>query len=337
MDRFTVRLSSAHKPSGNTKPLVFKNPILTASGTFGYGVEFANYGDLTHLGGIVVKGLSLKPRPGNPLPRVAETPCGMLNAVGLQNDGVESFLKNKLPRLPWHETPVIANLYATSPAEFAELAGILAAEEGIAVNISCPNVKNGGVLFGQDPALAAEVTEAVKKHAGNLPVIVKLSPNVTDITAIAKAAEQAGADAISCINTITKSMGAADFLLGVCESWMTPALFLSVAFIAGSVISFFTGSSWGTFAICIPIAVPMAYSFTGGQLGTLVYAAVGAVVSGGLFGDHCSPVSDTTVLSSLGAACDHIDHVRTQLPYALLAAAVSMILWVVVAMVGGAA
>jgi len=140
-----------------------------------------------------------------------------------------------------------------------------------------------------------------------------------------------------CINTITKSMGAADFLLGVCESWMTPALFLSVAFIAGAVISFFTGSSWGTFAICIPIAVPMAYSFTGGQLGTLVYAAVGAVVSGGLFGDHCSPVSDTTVLSSLGAACDHIDHVRTQLPYALLAAAVSMILWVVVAMVGGAA
>lgn len=123
MDRFTVRLSSSHKPSGNTKPLVFKNPILTASGTFGYGVEFANYGDLTHLGGIVVKGLSLKPRPGNPLPRVAETPCGMLNAVGLQNDGVESFLKNKLPRLPWHETPVIANLYATSPAEFAELAG----------------------------------------------------------------------------------------------------------------------------------------------------------------------------------------------------------------------
>ena len=140
-----------------------------------------------------------------------------------------------------------------------------------------------------------------------------------------------------CINTITKSMGAADFLLGVCESWMTPALFLSVTFIAGAVISFFTGSSWGTFAICIPIAVPMAYSFTGGQLGTLVYAAVGAVVSGGLFGDHCSPVSDTSVLSSLGAACDHIDHVRTQLPYALLAAAVSIILWVVVALVGGAA
>lgn len=139
-----------------------------------------------------------------------------------------------------------------------------------------------------------------------------------------------------CINTITKSMGAADFLLGVCESWMTPALFLSVAFIAGSVISFFTGSSWGTFAICIPIAVPMAYSFTGGQLGTLVYAAVGAVVSGGLFGDHCSPFPTPRCSPLWAAACDHIDHVRTQLPYALLAAAVSIILWIVVALVGGA-
>ena len=205
MDRFTVRLSSSHKPSGNTKPLVFKNPILTASGTFGYGVEFANYGDLTHLGGIVVKGLSLKPRPGNPLPRVAETPCGMLNAVGLQNDGVESFLKNKLPRLPWHETPVIANLYATSPAEFAELAGILAAEEGIAgleVNISCPNVKQGGVQFGTTTEGVYGITAEVRKHCKK-PLMVKLSPNVTDISEMAVAAESAGADAISMINTLT--------------------------------------------------------------------------------------------------------------------------------------
>ena len=155
MERFTVRLTAAHKPAGG-KPLVFKNPVLTASGTFGYGMEFAPYGDLTHLGGIVVKGLSLRPRPGNPLPRVAETPCGMLNAVGLQNDGVESFLKNKLPRLPWHETPIIANLYATSPDEFGELAAILAAEEGIAgleVNISCPNVKNGASSSGRTRSL----------------------------------------------------------------------------------------------------------------------------------------------------------------------------------------
>lgn len=204
MDRYAVRLSSPHRHSG-AKHLTLKNPVLTASGTFGYGVEFSYYGDLAKLGGIVVKGLSLKPRDGNPLPRVAETPCGMLNSVGLQNDGVESFIKSKLPRLPWRETPIIANLYATSPEEFGELAGILAAEEGISgleVNISCPNVKSGGVLFGQDPHLAAEVTEAVKTKAGHLPVIVKLSPNVTDITLIARAVEDAGADVISCINTL---------------------------------------------------------------------------------------------------------------------------------------
>ncbi|MEG1577942.1 MAG: Na+/H+ antiporter NhaC family protein [Oscillospiraceae bacterium] len=137
-----------------------------------------------------------------------------------------------------------------------------------------------------------------------------------------------------CINVITKSMGAADFIMDITSSWMTPVLFISATFVVGALISFFTGSSWGTYAICIPLAVPMAYAFTGNELGTLVYAAVGAVVSGGLFGDHCSPVSDTTVLSSLGAACDHMDHVRTQLPFALLAGGISMILWIIVALVG---
>ncbi|MEG2171650.1 MAG: dihydroorotate dehydrogenase [Desulfovibrionaceae bacterium] len=186
--------------------LIFKNPVLTASGTFGYGEEFTPYGDLTALGGIVVKGLSLKPRAGNPCPRIAETAAGMLNAVGLQNDGVEAFIRHKLPRLPWSEVPIIANLYATSPDEFAELAGILAAEEGVAaleVNISCPNVKEGGILFGQDPKLAAQVTAAVCKAAGNTPVMVKLSPNVTDIVAVAQAVEDAGAHALSCINTLS--------------------------------------------------------------------------------------------------------------------------------------
>lgn len=190
----------------STPHLVFKNPILTASGTFGYGEEFAPYGDLTTLGGIVVKGLSLKPRAGNPTPRVAETAAGMLNAVGLQNDGVEAFIRHKLPRLPWSEVPIIANLYATSPEEFSELARILAAEEGVAaleVNISCPNVKEGGILFGQDPKLAAQVTEAACKAAGNKPVIVKLSPNVTDIVHMAKAIEGAGAHALACINTLS--------------------------------------------------------------------------------------------------------------------------------------
>ncbi len=187
-------------------PLNLRNPIMTASGTFGYGAEFAPYGDLTTLGGIVVKGLSLKPRLGNPMPRVAETPCGMINAVGLQNDGVECFIKEKLPKLPWQELPIVANIYACDAAEFGELAAILAAEEGVAaleVNISCPNVKEGGIIFGQDPRQAALVTQAVKMNAKSKPVIVKLSPNVTDIVGMARAVEDAGADIISCINTLS--------------------------------------------------------------------------------------------------------------------------------------
>ena len=139
--------------------------------------------------------------------------------------------------------------------------------------------------------------------------------------------------ALKLCSNYSNSMGAADFIINSTESWMTPVMFLAVTFIIGALMSFFTGSSWGTFAICIPLAVPMAYSFTGGELGTLVYTAIGAVVSGGLFGDHCSPVSDTTVLSSLGAACDHIDHVRTQVPYAILAATISVIGWIIVALV----
>ena len=138
-----------------------------------------------------------------------------------------------------------------------------------------------------------------------------------------------------CINEVTTSLGAADFILGITSGWMTPVMFVAVTFIVGAVISFFTGTSWGTYAILIPIAVPMAYSYTGGQVGTLLYAAVGAVVSGGLFGDHCSPVSDTTVLSSLGAGSDHIDHVRTQLPFALSAAGLAVVLWIISAAVAG--
>lgn len=185
--------------------LELKNPIITASGTFGYGLEFMRYGDLSALGGICLKGISLQPRLGNPMPRIAETPSGMLNAIGLQNVGVEKFLKEKLPYIPAGVT-LIANLYAQSTEDFGELAAIFAAEEKIAaleVNISCPNVKEGGVQFGQDPAMAAQVTEAVKKRAGNKPVMVKLSPNVTDVTVIARAAEAAGADMLSLINTLS--------------------------------------------------------------------------------------------------------------------------------------
>ena len=204
MNQHSMDLSVTLK--GPTQSLHLKNPVLTASGTFGYGMEFAPYGDLTSLGGIIVKGLSLLPRDGNPCPRIVETTAGMLNAVGLQNDGVEAFCKEKLPRLPWQHLPVIANLYATSPAEFGELAARLDAEAGVAaleVNVSCPNVKSGGILFGQDPGLAAAVTRAVRDAAPNKPLIIKLSPNVTDIALMARSVQDAGADMISCINTLS--------------------------------------------------------------------------------------------------------------------------------------
>ena len=184
-----------------------ENPIIPASGTFGYGQEFAQLYDINMLGTFSFKGTTRAPRFGNPTPRIAEYAGGLLNAVGLQNPGVDAVIAHELPELKkvFHK-PVMANVSGFSVEEYAEVCARLDAQPQVGwleVNISCPNVKNGGVLFGQDPALAAEVTQAVKKHAGNLPVIVKLSPNVTDITAIAKAAEQAGADAISCINTIT--------------------------------------------------------------------------------------------------------------------------------------
>lgn len=185
--------------------LDLKNPIMTASGTFGYGLEYASFGKLEDLGAIVVKGLSLKPRAGNTMPRIAETPCGMLNAIGLQNIGVERFLEEKLPALPHDTTPVIANLYACDAAEFGELAAALAADErmgALEVNVSCPNVAAGGQAFGQDPKQAAAVTRAVKDAAGDKPVMVKLSPNVADITTVAKAVADAGADMLTCINTL---------------------------------------------------------------------------------------------------------------------------------------
>ena len=186
--------------------LELSNPVLTASGTFGYGLEFTPYGDLAKLGGLVVKGLSLHPREGNPPPRIVETSCGLLNAIGLQNIGAESFVREKLPHLPWGETRIIANLYAHSIEEFAQLAGLLAREEGIAaleVNVSCPNVAQGGLAFGQDPVQAASVCRAVKEASRSKPVMVKLTPNVTDVRAVAAAVQDAGADAVSLINTLS--------------------------------------------------------------------------------------------------------------------------------------
>lgn len=190
---------------GQTRDLRLKNPVIAASGTFGSGLEYQPFGDLANLGGISVKGLSLSPRPGNAMPRIAETACGMLNAIGLQNDGVESFLASKLPLLPWRDTAIIANLYATSAEDFGRLAARLDSEEGIAaleLNVSCPNVKSGGAAFGSDPRMAAAVTRSARENAPHKHLMVKLSPNVTDIAQIAKSVEDAGADSVSCINTL---------------------------------------------------------------------------------------------------------------------------------------
>jgi len=186
-------------------PLELKNPVLTASGTFGYGQEFSPLIDLNKLGGIVVKGISLKPREGNPPPRIVETPCGMLNAIGLANPGIEAFINEKLPRLRELNTAVIVNIYGHTVDEYGSVAAGLKGVEGIAaieVNISCPNVEHGGMAFGVDPDISARVTERVLEESDK-PVIVKLSPNVTDIKSVARAVEKAGAHALSLINTLT--------------------------------------------------------------------------------------------------------------------------------------
>lgn len=180
------------------------NPVMTASGTFGYAEEFEQLLHLDRLGAVIVKGISLHPRPGNPPPRIVETSCGMLNAIGLENVGVDRFITEKNDYLSSLGCPVIVNILGDSLEEYEEITRRLAGVSSVAaieVNISCPNVKKGGVAFGTDPKMAAAVTRAVKKQA-QVPVIVKLSPNVTDITRIAAAVEDAGADAVSLINTL---------------------------------------------------------------------------------------------------------------------------------------
>lgn len=187
----------------NVAGIEMKNPVTTASGTFGFGEEYAPYVELSKLGALVVKGTTLYPRQGNPPPRIAETPCGILNAIGLQNPGVEVVVGEILPRLKDAGVPVIVNISGDTPGDYGLLARKLdgSGAAGIEVNISCPNVKRGGMQFGSDPASAAEVTRAVKANTG-LPVIVKLSPNVTDIVAVAASVARAGADALSMINTL---------------------------------------------------------------------------------------------------------------------------------------
>ena len=182
-----------------------KNPVMPASGTFGYGEEYAPYLDLNRLGAVVTKGLSLKSKAGNDTPRICETVSGMLNAIGLQNVGVEAFIEHKMPFLEQFNSPVIVNFFGNTQNEYGEVAARLNDVPGVAaleMNISCPNVKHGGIVFGTDPEAAFSVVSLVRKRTSK-PLIVKLTPNVTDIRIMAKAAEDAGADALSLINTLT--------------------------------------------------------------------------------------------------------------------------------------
>ncbi|CUH93298.1 Dihydroorotate dehydrogenase B (NAD(+)), catalytic subunit [Herbinix luporum] len=188
----------------NIGGITFKNPVTTASGTFGSGMEYRDYVDLSRLGAVTTKGVSLKPWPGNPTPRVAETYGGMLNAIGLQNPGIDVFIERDLPFLRSYDTKIIVNVVGKTPEEYCEVVERLSDcdVDMLEINISCPNVKEGGIAFGQDPGRVEAITSQVKRYAKK-PIIIKLSPNVTDIAETAKAAEAGGADALSLINTLT--------------------------------------------------------------------------------------------------------------------------------------
>ncbi len=188
----------------NLAGVELKNPVMTASGTFGSGEEYSELVDLNHLGAVVTKGVANVPWPGNPTPRIAETYGGMINAIGLQNPGMEVFIKRDIPFLKQFDTRIIVNVCGKTTEDYIEVVERLTDEpvDMLEINISCPNVKEGGIAFGQDPKAVEAITKEVKKHAKQ-PVIMKLSPNVTDITVMAKAAEAGGADVLSLINTLT--------------------------------------------------------------------------------------------------------------------------------------
>lgn len=190
--------------SVNIAGVELKNPVMTASGTFGSGAEYSEFVDLNKLGAVVTKGVANIPWAGNPTPRIAEVYGGMLNAIGLQNPGIDVFCERDIPFLKKYDTKIIVNVCGKSTEDYCEVVERLASEpvDLLEINISCPNVKEGGIAFGQDPKAVEDITKAVKKYAKQ-PVIMKLSPNVTDITVMAKAAEAGGADALSLINTLT--------------------------------------------------------------------------------------------------------------------------------------
>ena len=192
------------KTSVNLAGVELKNPVMTASGTFGSGAEYSEFVDLKELGAVVTKGVANVPWPGNPTPRIAEVYGGMLNAIGLQNPGIDVFCERDIPFLKQFDTKIVVNVCGRTPEDYCEVVERLTSEpvDLLEINISCPNVKEGGIAFGQDPKAVEAITREVKKYAKQ-PIIMKLSPNVTDITEMAKAAEAGGADAVSLINTLT--------------------------------------------------------------------------------------------------------------------------------------
>ena len=273
-----------------------KNPITMASGTFGFGRECGEFFDISRLGGISVKGLTPLPRNGNPSPRIAETPLGMLNSVGLQNPGVDAFIARELPWLKTQGLTIIANISGNTPEEYGEMCDKLSAAgvDMIEVNISCPNVKAGGLAYGTKPEMAAEVTEIAKRHA-TVPIMVKLSPNVTDITEIARAVEGAGADAISLINTIRGMV--------IDVNTRRPVLKMNTGGLSGpAILPVAVRMVWEVAsAVKVPI-LGMGGISTGADAAQMLLAGATAVAVGAAtFSDPYAPLR---ILEELEAICD---------------------------------
>ena len=275
----------------------FKNPVLVASGTFGFGREYGEFFDLSELGGICCKGLTLHPREGNPPPRIAETPMGMLNSVGLQNPGVDAFIAHELPFMRQFDTRIIANISGNTPEEYGIMCEKLSAAgvDLIEVNISCPNVKAGGLAYGTRPELAAEVTQAAKRRAGKVPVMVKLSPNVTDVTEIARAVEAAGADALSLINTLRG--------MRIDVNTRRPILRMNTGGLSGpAILPVAVRMVWEVSgAVKLPI-LGMGGVSTGADAAQLMLAGASAVAVGAAcFADPLAPVRVRDELAELAA------------------------------------
>jgi len=276
--------------------VTLKNPVAVASGTFGFGREYGHFFDLSRLGAICCKGLTLHPRKGNPPPRIAETPMGILNSVGLQNPGVDAFIEHELPFLRQYDVKIIANISGNTPEEYGVMCEKLSAAgvDMIEVNISCPNVKAGGLAYGTRPELAADVAKMAKEHS-TVPVMVKLSPNVTDITEIARAVADAGADALSLINTLRG--------MRIDVNTRRPILKMNTGGLSGpAVLPVSVRMVWEVAnAVKLPI-LGMGGVSTGEDAAELMLAGASAVAVGtALFADPYAPIKVLDDLAAIAA------------------------------------